>query len=73
MFTLGLEAVLVGEVGDGDGGAVVGCVLVGALHFLGFGFGIAGVFQVAFLLGYYAVGGFVANSEKSEKKVLDCG
>lgn len=67
MFALGLEAVLIGQIGDGDGGAVVGRVLVGALDLLGFGFGVAGVLEVAFLLGYYAVSGFIAREREKRK------
>lgn len=70
MLALGLEAVLVGYVGDGDRGAVVGGVGVGALDLESLRFGVAGVFQLALFLGLDAVGGFVAAKKRRVKRGL---
>ena len=49
MGTLGLEAILVSHVAQLNWGTVWGRVLVGSLHFLGFGVLVAGVLQHALL------------------------
>lgn len=64
--TLGVEAVLVGDVRDLDDLAVVSRVLVRALGDLSLSLGVAGVLQVPALLHCDAVSGLVA--EQGENK-----
>lgn len=59
MGALGLETVLVSEVGELDNGAVGSGVLEVPLHLLGFGVFVAGVLKSALLVGGDAVSGFV--------------
>lgn len=63
MSSLGLESVLVGDVLEGDGSAVGGGVLVGALGLQGGVVGALCALQVSLFLGGDAVVGF-----KAEKK-----
>lgn len=66
----GLEAVLVGYVGDGDEGAVGGGVGVGTADLHGFGFFVPGVFEFALFFCCYSVGRFVAVMVKLFKSVI---
>lgn len=63
--TLGVEAVLVGNVRDLDDLAVVRCVLVRPLGDLSLSLGVAGVLQVSALLHCDPVAGLVAEKKEN--------
>lgn len=70
MSSLGVEPCLVSVPGDGDGCSVRSSVGVGALGSLRFEVLLAGVLQVALLLGGDTVASFVAEKVRFLFKVL---